>query len=625
MADLIPIDTTGQHSPYPYSVVNPAGISAYAIERTGATDAYILQLGNLAASLTPPVINPVFPNAVAPTPITTSVPTITPIVWTAPAAPAAFTATLDVTSLMPATFDVAAPTLSFGTAPAVFSGAAPDAPGINLQFDYPTLSVALPAAPSLLSLSVSSFGGLTLPTIDPTIPAITVSAPSIREYVPGAQYTSGLLTSLRASLQSRIDNGGTGLSPAVEQAIWDRGREKEVRQAADAQAALDQMEALGYAFPSGAYLDAKIKIQTELAYQAAGHSREVMIKQAELEQANVLAALDKAVAIETTAINYANQIEQRLFDSSKYATEAGIAIYNAQVQAYAAFLEAYKTKVAIYEAQIRGELAKVDVYKAQIEAEQVKAQINTALVEQYKVQSELALSSIEVFKAQIGAIQTKAEIEKIKVETFGEQVKAYGMQINAYTAGVEGYRASIQAEGVKQDAYRSQVQAYSAKVDAAVKQIDARISEYRGRLEAFTAAYSAYKSAYEAEGEKAKAIAEGNSSVTDAYRATIQGLSSYNDTLTKQWQVALDQAQRVSEIGVSAAKANADLYITTRSLALDASKVGAQVASQLGAAALNATSWHHTFGVNDSYSTGYSITDSRANNTVTEYIYSSSV
>jgi hypothetical protein len=51
---------------------------------------------------------------------------------------------LDVTDVMPEPFDDEPPALSFGAAPAAFSEAAPDAPGINLVFEDPTLTVDLP-------------------------------------------------------------------------------------------------------------------------------------------------------------------------------------------------------------------------------------------------------------------------------------------------------------------------------------------------------------------------------------------------------------------------------------------------------------------------------------------------
>lgn len=599
---------------------DPGGISAYADQQTDAAHAYILQLGQASAGLAPPVIQPIFPEGpTAPALATATQPTPQVVVWTAPAAPAAFTDVLDIGDYLPEAFDDDPPDLIFPTAPTGFSEAAPDAPGVDTSYVMPDLVLTLPAAPDLLSISVVPFDGVNLPTIDIDVPELTVAAPSIREYVPGAQYTSSLLTALQASLLDRIQNGGTGLPPAVENAIWDRGREREARSAADAVTDLERMEAMGFNLPAGVYLDARTKIMTEMDYVNRGHSREVMIKQAELEQTNIQHALTTATQLESTLINYSNQVEQRLFDSCKYATEAGIAIYNAQVQAYAAYLDAYKTKVQIYEAQIRGELAKVEVYKAQIEAERTKAQVNTALVEQYRVQVDAALANVEVFKARVGAIQAKAEIEKLKIQIFGEQVRAYTARVGAYTAGVEGFRATIQAESTKQEAFRSRVDAYTAQVTAGSKAIDARVAGFRAQVDKYVADWEAYKSGYQAEAARAAAITSSNSSMAEMYRAEVQGVSSYNDTLTKQWQVAYEQAQRVAEIGVNAAKANAELYMTTRSLALDAAKVGAQVSAQLGAAALNAINWSTSYNNSNSYSEAYSGSNSTSDSNSTSY------
>lgn len=593
---------------------------AYAMGRTAATDGYIVQLGSVAAQLAAPVIDAVFPAAPSAPPVSqTTAPEIQQIVWTAPGLPQPFSGVLNIDQYMPAPFDGTPPTLSFPTAPTEFTEAAPTSPPLNVDYVYPDLTVTLPAPPSLLSLNIAQFSGINMPTIDVTVPELTAVAPSVVQYQPGSLYTSSLLTALSTTLQDRIENGGTGLPPAIETAIWDRGREREYRQSAAAIAELERMESLGYAFPPGVYIDARLKIQTEMGYTIAGYSREVAIEQAKLEQSNILKALDTATALESSLITYNNNVEQRAFEASRFATQAGIEIYNGQVRAYTAIVDAYKAKVQIYEAQIRAEIAKVEAYKAEVAAEQAKAQINTALVEQYKVQADIALSAIRVYEAQIKGIQTKAEIEKIKVQIFGEQIRGYTARIGAYTAQVEGFRAVIQAEGIKQEAYKSQVQAYGATVDAATKQIEAKIREFEGLLKQKEQEWEGYKAAAAAEASRAKALADNNTSAAEVYKATVQGLASYNETLTKQWQVTYDQAQRTADISINAAKANAELYMTTRSLALDAAKVGAQVSAQLGAAALNAINWSSS--VSNSNQNSVSKSESIGEQTVYQYQY----
>lgn len=596
-------------------------IRAFAEERAEAVDGFIAALSLAVGNLQPAVINPEFPAGPAvPALDIPEPPEFDTPVWVAPAIPDAFTGDLDISDYEVEPFDISPPTLVFGEAPADFSGVMPTAPAVNLDFDDPTLTVTLPEPPTLLELSVGTFDGINLPTFDAEDPVLDVVAPTIREYEPGAAYTSALLTSLKATLLERLTTGGTGLDAATEAAIWERGREREARAYADAIAKLDQMEALGYALPPGNYTDARLRLITETDAAERGHSREVMIKSAEMQLDAVKHALSAAVELEGQSMNYSNQVEQRLFESARYATEAGVSIYNARVQAFAAMIDVYKSKVNIYEAQVRAEIAKVEAYKAEVDAEQAKAQINIALVDQYKAQIEAALSNVEIYKAEIAGIAAKADIEKTKVMIFGEQVRGYTAQIGAYTAGIEGYRAKLQAEETKSNVYRSQVEAFTARVNASSKQVEARIEVYKGQIAAKSAEYDGYRAAIQGESSRVEGLTKVQGVIADAYKAEVQAAGMYNEVLTKQWQAALDQAQRVTEIGITAAKANAELYISTRGLALDAAKTGAQVAAQIGAAAINA----FNFSASVSSSEGYSANESVSNSTSTNHSDSSS-
>jgi hypothetical protein len=592
------------------SIVDPGSIVAFAYGEANTANQFALTLGNLIGNLSPPTITPTFPTQPAAPPLSVvTPPQMQSIVWQAPNIPADFTGTVNVDDLMPQPFDVQAPPVIYGAAPLPPTDVEPDAPAVDLTYTMPDLNVELPAPPALLQISVTPFSGINLPTIDPTVPVLNLSPPSIINYTPGAMYTSSVLQELQTLLQSWLDGTDTGLGSDAEQAIWDRGREREMIARQDKIDSLERYQELGYALPPGVWLDAQLKILNEADAQDRGLSREIVIKEAELEQANVHKAMDVARELESNLMQYNNQVEQRIFESCKYATEAGVEIYKAQVQTYAVYLDAFKARIEIYRAQIQAQLALVDAYKAMIAAEQAKADVNRALIESYKTQVDAALSAVEIFKAQVFAIQAKAEIEKSKIEIFGEQVKAYTAKIGAYTAGVEGYRASIQAEATKQEAFKAQVDAYSATVNAATRVIEARVEAFRGNIAAYTARLDGYKAQIQGEAERNRAIAESNTSLSETYRAQVTGIASYNEVLTKQWTAAIEESARITEIAVSVAKANAELYVTTRQTAIEAAKVGAQVSAQLGAAALNAVSWHNNFSQSES--------DSTSNNTST--------
>lgn len=580
----------------------------FAEQHATVADQFIAELGQLAQAIVPPTITPVFPtNTNAPAISVPPPPSVDPIVYTPPPVPAPFTGTLTINDMFP-NFTAGPPSLIFPNAPTPAFGMSPQQPAINTNFVYPTVSVDLPAAPALLSLDILKFNGVTLPTLSATAPVMTAVAPSIVQYIPNAPYTDALLSELTLTLKERLDIGltgtNTGLPPSVEKNIWDRAREREFKAAGDAIVALDRMEGMGYSFPPGAFTDAQIKIQTELAYATLGLSRDIAIKQAELEQTNIKMAIESATAIESKLIDYANQTEQRVFEAAKYATDAGVAIYNAQVQAFAQLVNVYRAAIDIYVAQIQGAKLTVEIYQAELDAEKIKVDMNTALVQQYQVMVNAALASIQVFEGEIQIVKTQAEIEQLKVSIYGQEVQAYVAQINAFTAETEAYKAQIEAEQTKENVYATQAQVFKTEVEAVVAEINANVAVFKARLDEKTEEYDAYKAQVQGQTAQVEALAAQNKAVADIYTAEVSGSSAYNEALIKAYQVALDEAIQITQIGVAAAQANAQLYLTTKSIATDAAKVGAQVEAQIAASALGTVTWatHRARQDNVSYS-----------------------
>lgn len=588
----------------------------------GVTEGYIQALVDKASSLTAPTIQPKFPVVSnPPLPVTAPTPTLINVTWSTPASIAPFTSTLNLGNLFPPAFASTAPNLIFPAAPATFGSTAPSSPAVNLNFTYPTVSVSLPGVPQLLSLDTVLFNAPTIPAFNVTVPTLNLNAPGIVPFLEPSSFSSQLLTDLISSIDGAITLGTfTGLPPSIETNLWNRAREREYRQMADALAELDRMETLGFAFPPGVFIDGRIKIQTEFGNTVAGLSRDIAIKQAELILENITKCREEAVQLESKLIDQANQVAQRAFESAKYATEASIALYNAQIKSYEASLEGYKTQAIVYDTQIKGILAQVEVLKANIEFEQVKANINTALVQQYKVEVDAALATVQIFELQVKIIETQANVEKIKVEVFGEQIKAFVGQINAYSAQVEAYKATVETQGVIENVYKTQVEAYAATVNAGVAEANALVAVYRGQIDAYTAQLGGYKAAIEGMVAQAHAAAEYNDAAANVYRALTAADSSYNDNLTKQWEAILNEQEKIAEVGVAAAKANGDLYIAARGLSLDASKVGAQVAAQLGSAALGAIHWAN----NSSWALSTAGSNSAANSAINEAINSQS-
>lgn len=576
---------------------DPNSVTDTANTMMDMAKSYITALGQAASSVFPPTITPYFPGVggAAPTLISALKPSLIDVTWAVPPQPAAFSGTLDISKYMPAAFTGVAPTLNFGTQPAQFTGTIPAAPVTSLDFTYPTVSVSLPSLPSLMSLSTVMFNPLDIPTFTGQEPTLTLAAPSVAAYEEPLFYTSATLQEIEASLQRSLTDGtDTGLDNDTLQAMWDAAREREYRQQADALAELDRMETLGYAFPPGVFINSRIKIQTETNYTIAGLSRDITVTNAKLRLENVTKARETAVLLEGKLIDYYNQVAQRGFDAAKYYTEAHVQIYNAQVQAFGEQIKGYEASIQAFDIEMKRVQVYVDQLKAQIAFEQTKAEINTALVNQYKVEMDGALAQLEVYKTQVQIIQTEAEVEKLKVETYSAQIQAFTGTVNAYTAQVEGYKANVEAQAAIESAFKTQVDAYATQVQAGVAYSNALVAQYDGQVKAYEAQLDGYKATLQAMVEQVHAAAEYNTAEVEVYKGEVQANAAYNEALVKEWEAVINEQLQISQVAVKAAEANGQLYIAARQLSIDASKTGAQVAAQLGAAALNAISFHNS-------------------------------
>jgi hypothetical protein len=614
----LPPNSNAQFPTSPQVWGDPSAMFSTSQQLIAIAEAYIAALTVSEANLVAPTINPAFPTLTnAPTPSVAQEPALIDVTWSVPVQPAAFEGTIDASAL-PGPLTIQPPTLQFPAPPVPFSGAIPGSPSVDLNFVYPTPSVTLPEPPMLLSLDTVLFNALDIPSFDVDVPVLQIAAPNPIFYNEGALFTSRLLTTLECNLQKALEDGSwTGLPPLIETNLFNRAREREYRAFADADEELARMETMGWALPPGVWIDAKVKLRTEMQYTIAGLSREIMVKQAELILENTVKARENATALESRLIDYANSAAQRAFEATKYATEASIAIYNGQIHQYEASLEGYKTQAIVYDTVIKGILAQVDILKAHIEFEQVKANINTALVEQYSTEIKAAELVLDVTKVQLQIIETQANIQKITVDIFGEQIKAFVGQVNAYQAQIDAYKALVSTQGVIEDVYKTQVEAYTATVNAGVAEVNANVAVFRGQVDAYTAQLAGFKAAVDSMVGQATAASEFNTAEAAVYRAASEAITSYNNTLTAQWQAVINEQLQVAQIAVSAAKANGDLYIAARGLSLDASKTGAQVAAQLGAASLGAIHWanNSSWAISDNSNISESTQTSTATNT----------
>ena len=507
-------------------------------------------------------------------------------------------------------FNEAAPTVILPVAPTLNYGSAPAIPAVGAVAlpDAPVLAAV--ALPTFLGLSTPTFGGVDLHTdyLDKleNIPTLNLVEPTPYHYARGPEYASQLLDTLKAVLTQRMA-GGTGLNPAVEQAIWDRARSRETQTAlANEAEVMRNSEALGFQLPSGVLAAQLREAQQNYYDKLSGLSRDISIKQAELEQENLKQTIASGMQLEGQLLDYSYKLEQLTFEAAKTAAENALQVYNAQVEQFKALLTAYNAYAVAYKTIIDAELSKVEVYKAELQAEQTKADVNNSLVQQYKAQIEAGLAYVEIYKAQVGAANTLIQLEQAKIGAAGEQIRAYVAQVNAETSKVEAYKAGVQAEATKVEVYRVKAQAFSAKTGAQAEKARAEISRYTALAQAKEAQWRGYTAQVEAERSRIAALGTQSTALLEGYKAGAAAVETEAGMHTKVWETQIRQYEASQNIAIQAAKINGDFTIQTNNARLDAAKAGTQVYAQLTSSAYGMM--HTSAGISGSasMSVGYS-------------------
>lgn len=489
-------------------------------------------------------------------------------------------------------FDTPAPTLNFGVVPTINIGQAPALPEMRDVAIPDAPVVVLPDLPAMLNLQVHSFGGVNLhedwlEKLD-DIPELSLLQPERMKYKPGARYASQLLESLKATLNARI-HGGTGLAPEVEQQIWDRGRDRETQIALARESEIVRgAEALGYPLPSGVMAGQLADARREYHDKLSGLSRDISIKQADLEQQNVRDSIQAALQLEGQLMDHHHKWEMLLFESSKAEADSAIAVHNAGIEHYKALLAGYQAYASAYDTLIRAELSKIEVFKMLLEAEKTKTEINKSLVDRYKAEIEGRMAAVEIYKARVQAAQSLVEVERTRIQAGAEQIKAFVATVNAEQSKLELYKMQLSAEGTKAEVYGRLVQAYSARVGAQAEQARLEVARYQGLISAKGLEWDGWKAKLSAETARIESAARQSSVILDSYRMGASAAEAQAGSYMRRWEADIQQYAASRELTFRIEKANKDAIIHANDARIDATKVIYTTTSQRIASAWNA-------------------------------------
>jgi len=329
----------------------------------------------------------------------------------------------------------------------------PDMPATPSTSEYPFPDepvFTFPTPPVLTDIVIPDFIEENIAPMSESMPSIDFAVPSVGEIQPGALTYDSLMEAIKQRLLDNLADGGTMINPLVEADIWNRDRERRQQALQDSLDSVTAMWArLGWSVPDGLLAGSLNAVHKEYLDKDIDASREISIKQAEMEQAGISKTLELGYGVEQVIMTAENEYAKRVMEASRYTAEITIEIYKARVAQYNAMLEGFKADAAVYKTRIEAEIARADVFKTKISALQIISQIDESKIKIYASHIGAIQQLVDLYKTKIQAVATLYEAENQKILRFKAQIDAYVATVEGitkkYMTSVEGFKAYVTA------------------------------------------------------------------------------------------------------------------------------------------------------------------------------------
>ena len=483
-------------------------------------------------------------------------------------------------------------------------GEAPEPSDVTLP-DAPV--IVLPDAPVMELITLPTAPTLDMPVWSAVAPDGDLDVPTVGFVWSEDYYDSALLSDVTSRLTTML-LGGTGLPAAIEQAIWDRGRAREDVIAKKAtQEAYEEFAGRGFALPPGALAGRVAEVAQKNREATSTFSRDVAIKQAELEVENLKFSVSTGIQLEGQLMTYAGQYAQRALEAAKTTVEVAINIFNAQVALFNARLQAYQTEASVYKDLIQAESLRLEQFRTEIEAQKLIGEINVQAIQVYKTRIDALLSAVELYKAQLEGVKTQVDVDRVRIEGFRATVDAYKAQVEAKTSEYQAWGESIRGEVAKVSIYEAQARSFGTLVDAYKTGETVKIENMRAQIAANELLVKAFAAEVDYMGEQVRAgVAQVDSGVkvydgqTRVFAAQVGGEEARVRALAEQVRLIIAAGTADAELKLKAAGINVDQLLRIAQVESEGRKAAGSIAGQLAASAMSA------FNLSASVSSGWS-------------------
>ncbi len=590
-----------------WAVANDRAASAYGLAAAwlGVITGQTIPFSAATAGFTAPAIGYTLSLPTAPIAPTVSFPTLS-----APD-PLTLSTVAPVTPAVTPTFTATVPTVQILDKPSALSAIAPGAaPSVHDVTLPASPTIVLPDAPAMELISLPTAPTLNLPVWTGIAPdGSSLVTPTVGFAWSEEFYDSTLLQGVTNRLTTML-LGGTGLPVAIEQAIWDRGRAREDIAAIKAtQETYEEFSSRGFSLPTGPLAGRVAEVWQKNHEAASTYSRDVAVKQAELEIENLKFTVSTGIQLEGQMLTYSGQFAQRALDAARTTVEVAINIFNAQVALYNARLQAYQTEASVFKDLIQAESLRLDQYRTEIEAQKLIGEINIQSIQIYKTRIDALMSAVELYKAQLEGVKTSVEVDRVRIEGFRSTVDAYKATVEAKTSEYQAWAESIRGEVAKVSVYEAQARSYGTLVDAYKAGETVKIENMRSQIDNNDMLIKAFGAKVGYLSEQIRAgVAQVDTTVrafdgqTRLFGAQISGEQARVQALAEQIRLIIAAGTADADLKLKAADINIHQLLAIAQTEQEGRKAAGAVAGQLAASAMSA--FHLQAGVSSSFGVG---------------------
>lgn len=508
-------------------------------------------------------------------------------------------------------------------APIDTSGA-PERPTLNDVTVPDDPNVAIPGAPDEIALNIPVTPVINLPTFEDM--EVTFDTPNVNTVMQWDEptYQSDTLDDIKGTIRRWLA-GGTGMTPEVEAALFDRARDKlDTTAQKRVQESFDTFAAKGWTMPPGMLVEQVNAAQQESQQSAADLASDILSKSAEWEQENLRQAVQQGIALEGMLIQQFENVARRVFDASKARLDADVQMYGAYVSLFNARQSARQILVAVFEAKLKAALAPLDVMKAELEAEQLKGQLNETRARIYATKMEAVRAIVSIFEAKVNAARVKSDVERNKIDAFKADVDAFAAILQARKTAFDAYEAQMRGEGVKGQIVESYARAFAATVEGINGSNNNKINYVRAKIEAITTGVQKYTARLTAQREAIAAQAEAVRARASSFSADVQRFSAeiqmntelarlvqqlaelrlrnnlaYYEVQQKAYDAAMSRTIQRAEIAEHGLAAAGSMASQLAAGAMSAGHVQASLSGSGSATASNSASWNYNYSYDE--------------------------